>query len=91
MVFLLAVLVATTGVTVDQPPAASEQASAVPDQRPALVKTIDGFRDWLGEWRAWARKETDRRTQPSSTTIPKPKGEAMASFPALSSSTRRPL
>jgi hypothetical protein len=88
VVFLLAVLVATTGVTVDQPPA-SEQTSAVPDQRPALVKTIDGFRDWLKQWRDWARKETDRRTQPSSTTTPKPKGEAMAPSPPPPPSTRR--
>ena len=82
VVFLLAVLVATTGIPVDQPTAASRQASATADQRPALVKTIDGFRDWLGEWRTWARKETDRRPPSSSATTP---------APALSPSTRRPL
>jgi len=70
VVFLLAVLVATTGVDVDQAPTAGKQASAVPDQRPALVKTIDGFGDWLSQWRDWARKETDRRSQSSSTTTP---------------------
>jgi hypothetical protein len=89
VVFLLAVLVATTGVTVDQPPVPSEHASAVPDQRPALVKTIDGFRDWLNQWRDWARKETARRTQPSSTTTPTPKGQAMAPSPVPPPSTRR--
>ena len=83
VVFLLAVLVATTGVTLDQPPAAGgKAASAAADQRPALVKTIDGFRDWLSEWRTWARKEADRRPQSSSATTPSP---------ALSPSTRRPL
>ena len=82
VVFLLAVLVATTGVDVDQAPAGGKRASAVPDQRPALVRTIDGFRDWLSEWRTWARKEADRRPQSSSATTPSP---------ALSPSTRRPL
>ena len=54
---LLAVLVATTGISIDQPPAASgKTAHVTPDQRPALVKTIDGFRDWLREWRQWADK-----------------------------------
>ena len=49
VVFLLAVLVATTGVPLDHPTTANggPQASAAHDQRPALVKTIDGFRDWL--------------------------------------------
>ena len=79
VVFLLAVLVATTGVDVDQAPTGGKRAAV--DQRPALVKTIDGFRDWLSQWRDWARKETDRRSQSSSTTTP-----------ALSPpSTRRPL
>ena len=82
VVFLLAVLVATTGVDIDQAPPGGKQASAATDQRPALVKSIDGFRDWLGEWRTWARKETDRRPQSSSATTP-----ALA----LSPSTRRPL
>ena len=83
VVFLLAVLVATTGVPLDQAAAGAKQASAVRDQRPALVKTIDGFRDWLSEWRTWARKETDRRAQSSSATTP-----ASRRCPP---STRRPL
>jgi hypothetical protein len=82
VVFLLAVLVATTGVALDQAPTGDKQASAAPDQRPALVKTIDGFRDWLDQWRDWARTETDRRTQSSSATT---------RSAALSPSTRRPL
>jgi len=81
VVFLLAVLVATTGIDLDQAPAGGKQASAIRDQRPALVKTIDGFRDWLGEWREWAHKETDHRAH-ASPTVP---------TPALSPSTRRPL
>jgi hypothetical protein len=80
-VFLLAVLVATTGVTTNPPPASTKQASGAADQRPALVKVIDGFRDWLGEWRQWARSERDHRDQ-SSPAVPAP-----APFP----STRRPL
>jgi hypothetical protein len=77
VVFALAVLVATTGVPLDQPPAInnkpahSKQASAVPDQRPALVKTIDRFTDWLREWRQWARSQRDHNPRP------KPTGEAM--------------
>jgi hypothetical protein len=78
VVFLLAVLVATAGVDVDQAPTGGTRAAV--DQRPALVKTIDGFRDWLTEWREWARKETDRRPQSSPPTVP-----------ALSPSTRRSL
>ena len=61
------------------------------DQRPALVKTIDGFRDWLDQWRDWARKETDRRGQSSSATDPDPTRQAMAPSPASPSSTRRLL
>jgi hypothetical protein len=92
VVFLLAVLVATTGIPADQAPTGAEQASAAPDQRPALVKTIDRFRDWLNEWRAWARKENDRRTRPPSTTSPQPTGDAMAPpSPAVPASTRRLL
>jgi hypothetical protein len=72
VVFLLAVLLATTGLEVDQPRAGAEQASAAADQRPALVKAIDGFGDWLSEWRAWADKETDRRAQSASATSPAP-------------------
>jgi 4-amino-4-deoxy-L-arabinose transferase-like glycosyltransferase len=68
VVFVLAVLVATTGVPVDRPTAASSPASAA-DQRPALVKTIDSFRDWLGEWRQWARTETNRQARAGSTTL----------------------
>jgi hypothetical protein len=78
VVFLLAVLVATTGVPLDQPPSTNgqpancQQTSTVSDQRPALVKTIDSFRDWLREWRAWARTQRHRGPHP------KPTGEAMA-------------
>jgi hypothetical protein len=68
VVFLLAVLVATTGVDVDQAPTGGKRAAV--DQQPALVKTIDGFRDWLSQWRTWAREEADRRPQSSSTTTP---------------------
>jgi hypothetical protein len=82
VVFVLAVLLATIGLNVDQPPAGAEQASTAADQRPALVKAIDGFGDWLNEWRAWAHKETDRRAQSASATSP---------APPLPSSTRRPL
>jgi hypothetical protein len=82
VVFLLAVLVATTGISVDQSPTTGgTAATSAPDQRPALVKTIDGIRDWLGEWREWARKQNDRRSQ-ASPTVP---------APTLSPSTRRPL
>jgi hypothetical protein len=91
VVFLLAVLVATTGVDVDQAPTGGTRASNIPDQRPALVKTIDGFRDWLSQWREWARKETDRRGKSSSATDPDPTGQAMAPSPASPSSTRRLL
>jgi hypothetical protein len=81
VVFLLAVLIATTGVDVDQAPTGSKRAAV--DQRPALVKTIDGFGDWLSQWRDWAHKETDRRSESAATTTP---------APALSPpSTRRPL
>jgi hypothetical protein len=82
VVFLLAVLIATTGIDVDRAPAGGKQASAARDQRPALIKVIDGFGDWLSEWRTWARKETDRRAQSASATSPSP---------PLFSSTRRPL
>ena len=91
VVFLLAVLVATTGVDMDQAPTGDKRASTASDQRPALVKTIDGFRDWLNQWRDWARKETDRRPQSSSAMLPNPTGEAMAPSPASPPSTRRPL
>jgi hypothetical protein len=82
VVFLLAALVATTGIPVDQPPAASNKTAQVAsDQRPALVKVIDGFRDWLHEWREWADKQTDRHGQAATPTP----------APGLSPSTRRPL
>jgi hypothetical protein len=89
VVFLLAVLLATTGLEVDQPPAGAEQASTTSDQRPALVKTLDGFWDWLGEWRAWVHKETNRRTRTDSTALEQ--DLALARSPASSSSTRRRL
>jgi hypothetical protein len=80
VVFLLAVLIATTGVALDQAPTSGKRAA--PDQRPALVKTIDGFRDWLDQWRDWARTETDHRAQSSPAT---------PDAPPLPSSTRRLL
>jgi hypothetical protein len=90
VVFLLAVLIATTGVAVDQPPAAgAKTASATADQRPALVKTIDGFRDWLGEWWSWARTKTNRRARAADTTLDP--GRARPLSPAVSASTRRLL
>ena len=49
VVFLLAVMVATTGVDIDQAPTGGPQASDLRDQRPALVKTIDGFWGWLSQ------------------------------------------
>jgi hypothetical protein len=71
VVFLLAVLVATTGIPVDQSPADSgTTAQVAPDQRPALVKTIEGFRDWLAEWRTWAGKQTDRHGQAATSPAP---------------------
>jgi hypothetical protein len=87
VVFLLAVLVATTGIPVDQPTAASRQANAAADQRPALIKVIDGFRDWLTEWRDWAHKETDRRARAESTALDH--DLALVPSPAPSSLTRR--
>jgi hypothetical protein len=84
LVFLLAVLVATTGVEVDQAPAGGTRASNVRDQRPALVKTIDGFWDrlvgawdWLAE--LWRRADQQTARPPSSAAPPPgPKGEATA-------------
>ena len=68
VVFVLAVLVATTGIPLDPPAAADgKTATAAADQRPALVKTIDSFQDWLGEWRTWARTETNRRAHSTPT------------------------
>ena len=80
--FLLTVLIATIGLDPSQPPADAEQASAAADQRPALLKVIDGFGDWLSEWRAWIHKETHRRAQSASAPSP---------APPPPSSTRRPL
>jgi len=85
VVFLLAVLVATTGVNASPPPASSKQASAAADQRPALVKTIDGFWDWLGEWRQWARTERHRRDQAAPAT---PTRSHLTPSPIPPSSTR---
>jgi hypothetical protein len=81
VVFVLAVLVATTGVPLDEPAAPTSQASIVPDQRPALVKTIDSVRDWLSEWRAWARTQRHPR--------PKPTGEATAAPPRSATPSAR--
>jgi hypothetical protein len=87
VVFLLAVLVATTGIPLNPPAAPTSQTNNVPDQRPALVKTIDRFGDWLSEWQAWARSQRDRHPPPE------PTGEAMATPPPSTSpsapSTRR--
>jgi hypothetical protein len=88
VVFLLAVLLTTTGIPIDQPLAASRQASAASDQRPALVKTIDSFQDWLRQWREWARTETNRRARAAPTLD---QGRAQSRSPAVSPSTRRPL
>jgi hypothetical protein len=90
VVFVLAVLVATTGVPLDQPPAtngkpaSSKQASATSDQRPALVKSIDGLRDWLSEWRSWARTQRDRRphSEPKGEATPAPSPSPSPSAPS---------
>jgi len=83
VVFLLAMLVATTGIPLDQPAAPTSQASTVGDQRPALVKSIDRFGDWLREWQAWARSQRDRRPRRE------PTGEARAgALPSPSLSAR---
>jgi hypothetical protein len=88
VVFLLAVLVATTGVDVDQTPPGDKQASAVPDHRPALLKVIDGARDWLGAWRQWADQESDRRSQAAPTT---PDHSQVTTLPPAVASTWRTL
>jgi hypothetical protein len=74
VVFLLGVLVAITGVPLDEPATPTSQASAVGDQRPALVKTVDRFCDWLSEWQAWARTQRHRgpRPEPTSEAMPPP-------------------
>ena len=89
VVFLLAVLLATTGTgPADQPSPAGKQASAAVDQRPALVKTVDrswdrltGAWDWLTE--LWRRADTN--------TAPRAKGAASAPSLAPQPSTWRPL
>jgi hypothetical protein len=91
VVFLLAVLIATTGIALDQTSTGDKRTSNLPNQRPALVKTIDGFRDWVNEWRDWARKESDRRPQSSPASLSNPNGQAMAASPASPSLTRRLL
>jgi hypothetical protein len=89
VVFLLALLLATTGVgPADQPSPAGKQASAAVDQRPALVRTVDRSWDWLtGAWdwltELWRRADTK--------TAPGPKGAASALSPAPPPSTWRPL
>jgi hypothetical protein len=90
VVALLAMLLVTTGLDADQPPAGTKQASVAPDRRPALVKTLDGFRDWLAGWWRWADQEYDRRTRPSSNTA-KPTGKAMTLSPTLASTSIRRL
>ena len=91
VVFLLAVMVATTGIALDHAPTGGKRTSNLRDQRPALVRTIDGFQDWLNQWRTWARKETDRRPQSSSAILPNPTGAAMAPSPTSPPSARRLL
>jgi hypothetical protein len=89
VVFLLAVLLATTGISrADQPPASGRQAGAAVDQRPALVKTVDrswerltGAWDWLTD--LWRRADTK--------TAPGPKGALSAPSPGPQPSTWRPL
>ena len=81
VVFLLAVLLATTGIPLDQPTAAAgTTASTIPDERPALIKTLDDFRNWLSEWRQWAHQERDRPSRSAAITTPGPEREA---WPAL--------
>jgi hypothetical protein len=89
LVALLAGLLATTGIDAAQRPSGGTQASVAPDRRPALVKTLDGFRDWLATWWRWADQEYDRRTSPPSTTT-QSQSRALAPSPAPIASTRRP-
>ena len=89
VVALLTLLLATTGLHVDQPTPGASRASVAPDHRPALARTLEGFRDWLAGWWQWADREYDRRTQPPSTTA-EPTGQAMAPSPTQPPSTRRP-
>jgi hypothetical protein len=90
LVALLAGLLATTGLQLAPPPTAGTRASVTPDRRPALVKTLDGFRDWLATWWQWANQEYHRRTQTSSTTTPSQRHAlAPSPAPAAIASTRR--
>jgi hypothetical protein len=82
VVFGLAVLIATTGINLDPAPTGAKQASTAADQRPALIKTIDSFGDWLNQWRTWARNETNRRAHSSPAT---------PAAPPLPSTTRSSL
>jgi hypothetical protein len=86
LVALLAALLATTGLHPAQPPGGT-RASVAPDRRPALVKTLDGFRDWLATWWQWADQEYDRHTRSSSTTTPSQR-HAMAPSPTPIASRR---
>jgi hypothetical protein len=88
VVFLLALLLATTGTGLADQPPPSAKASAAVDQRPALVKTVDrswdrltGAWDWLTE--LWRRADTK--------TAPRPEGAASAPAPPPQPSTWRPL
>jgi hypothetical protein len=89
LVALLAGLLATTGLPLAQPPPGGTRASVAPDHRPALVKTLDGFRDWLASWWQWAHQEYHRRTSPPSTTTPSQR-HALAPSPTPTATTRRP-
>ena len=91
VVFLLAVLIATTGIDLDQAPTGGKRASTSRISGRRWSRPSTGSGDWLSQWRDWARKETDRRPQSSSATVPDPTGQAMAPSPACPSSTRRPL
>jgi hypothetical protein len=82
VVFGLAVLIATTGINLDQAPTGAKQASTAADQRPAFIKTIDSFGDWVSQWRTWARNETNRRAHSSPAT---------PAAPPLPSTTRSSL
>jgi hypothetical protein len=49
-------------------PAEHADTGAAADRRPGIVRVVTGVGDWLaGLWRA-ANQQTDRRTQPTSTT-----------------------
>jgi hypothetical protein len=99
VVFVLAVLVATTGVTLDPPPTPTgghgkqATAEAAPDLRPPLIKTIDTWRDRLvgaGGWliELWRRADPTIPQPPAGE--PEPASEALEPSRLLPS-TRRPL